>query len=203
MTDSGLSTRLRQQSRRAGLMVGITMVLAIAICIFGAAGLFAWLSRPFSDLIPVVAPAAQVQSTAAPDEPTGQPPAQGDRTSRSRRRRNRPSPHPRRQLSPRPQTSSNPRIRSRRPVGQFPYRTLDGRFGDRCLAAGDAVAVPGRRRTDLRIRTTVIAGCASAPRMVRRAGSWKSSRSRISRDGRFSSSLTRAKKASYRRCNVC
>jgi hypothetical protein len=59
-------------------MVGITMVLAIAICIFGAAGLFAWLSRPFSDLIPVVAPAAQVQPTAAPDEPAGQPPAQED-----------------------------------------------------------------------------------------------------------------------------
>ncbi len=75
MTDSGLSTRLRQQSRRAGLMVGITMVLAIAICIFGAAGLFAWLSRPFSDLIPVVAPAAQVQPAAEPDEPSGQQPA--------------------------------------------------------------------------------------------------------------------------------
>jgi hypothetical protein len=75
MTDSGLSTRLKQQSRRAGLMVGITMVLAIAICIFGAAGLFAWLSRPFSDLIPVVAPAAQIQATAAPTEPTSPPPA--------------------------------------------------------------------------------------------------------------------------------
>src|SRR5215212_3925857 len=74
MTDSGLSTRLRQQSRRAGLMVGITMVLAIAICIFGAAGLFAWLSRPFSDLIPVVAPVAQIQATAAPAQPAGQPP---------------------------------------------------------------------------------------------------------------------------------
>ncbi len=74
MTDSGLSTRLRQQSRRAGLMVGITMVLAIAICIFGAAGLFAWLSRPFSDLIPIVAPAAQIQATSAPiDSPDGQP----------------------------------------------------------------------------------------------------------------------------------
>jgi hypothetical protein len=78
MTDSGLSTRLRQQSRRAGLMVGFTMVLAIAICIFGAAGIFAWLSRPFSDLIPVVAPAAQIQSTAAPAEPTGQRTAPGD-----------------------------------------------------------------------------------------------------------------------------
>src|SRR5918998_4798971 len=75
MTDSGLSTRLRQQSRRAGLMVGITMVLAIAICIFGAAGTFAWLSRPFSDLIPMVAPAAQVQPAAQPAEPAGQQPA--------------------------------------------------------------------------------------------------------------------------------
>src|SRR5688572_19755208 len=75
MTDSGLSTRLRQQSRRAGLMVGITMVLAIAICIFGAAGLFAWLSRPFSDLIPIVAPAAQVQEAAEPAEPPVQQPA--------------------------------------------------------------------------------------------------------------------------------
>jgi hypothetical protein len=60
-------------------MVGITMVLAIAICIFGAAGLFAWLSRPFSDLIPIVAPAAQVQPTAAPAESAGQPPVpEGD-----------------------------------------------------------------------------------------------------------------------------
>lgn len=75
MTDSGLSTRLRHQSRRAGLMVGITMVLAIAICIFGAAGLFAWLSRPFSDLIPVIAPAAVVQSTADPAEPANEQPA--------------------------------------------------------------------------------------------------------------------------------
>jgi hypothetical protein len=78
MTDSGLSTRLRQQSRRAGLMVGITMVLAIAICIFGAAGLFAWLSRPFSDLIPVVAPAAQVQQAEEPAEPSDLQPAGED-----------------------------------------------------------------------------------------------------------------------------
>jgi hypothetical protein len=56
-------------------MVGITMVLAIAICIFGAAGLFAWLSRPFSDLIPVVAPAAQVQQASEPADPSGQQPA--------------------------------------------------------------------------------------------------------------------------------
>jgi hypothetical protein len=86
MTDSGLSTRLRQQSRRAGLMVGITMFLAIAICIFGAAGLFAWLSRPFSDLIPMVAPAAQVQETSVPvdsadDQPEVEQPAPIDPVS--------------------------------------------------------------------------------------------------------------------------
>jgi hypothetical protein len=81
MTDSGLSTRLRQQSRRSGLMVGITMVFAIAICIFGAAALFAALARPFSDLIPVVAQApdtsVQEPDTASEvDQPLAQPTAE-------------------------------------------------------------------------------------------------------------------------------
>jgi hypothetical protein len=49
-------------------MVGFTMVLAMVILIFGAAGLFAWLSRPFSDLIPMVAPAAGIQATAPPTD---------------------------------------------------------------------------------------------------------------------------------------
>jgi hypothetical protein len=84
MTDSGLSTRLRQQHRRAGLMVGVTMGIVIAICIFGAAVVFAALSQPFSDLIPMAGPAAPVQApapesntsngedqaVAAPQEPT-------------------------------------------------------------------------------------------------------------------------------------
>jgi hypothetical protein len=57
-------------------MVGISMVLTIAICIFGAAGLFAWLSRPFSDLIPMSAPAAEApitQPTTAAPPPTAAP----------------------------------------------------------------------------------------------------------------------------------
>jgi hypothetical protein len=66
MTDSGLSTRLRQQHRRAGLMVGVTMGIVIAICIFGAALLFAALSQPFSDLIPLAGSVAPVQ-TAVPE----------------------------------------------------------------------------------------------------------------------------------------
>ena len=62
MTDSGLSTRLRQQHRRAGLMVGVTMGIVIAICVFGAAALFAALSRPFSDLIPMAGPVSTIQT---------------------------------------------------------------------------------------------------------------------------------------------
>jgi hypothetical protein len=54
-------------------MVGITMVLAIVILIFGAAGVFAWLSRPFSDLIPMVAPAAEVPAPDTGDEPAAPP----------------------------------------------------------------------------------------------------------------------------------
>lgn len=51
-------------------MVGITMALAITICILGSAGLFAWLSRPFSDLIPMVAPAAEFVGGETPPAPT-------------------------------------------------------------------------------------------------------------------------------------
>ena len=70
MTDTGLSTRLRQQHRRAGLMVGVTMGIVIAICIFGAAVVFAALSQPFSDLIPMAGQVAPAQ-TSAPD--SGEP----------------------------------------------------------------------------------------------------------------------------------
>ena len=52
-------------------MVGFTMVLVMIILIFGAAGLFAWLSRPFSDLVPMVAPAVGIQSTEPPANSEG------------------------------------------------------------------------------------------------------------------------------------
>jgi uncharacterized protein YgiM (DUF1202 family) len=48
------------------------MVLAIAICIFGAAALFAALAQPFSDLIPMVAPAP---AQSAQDAPANNQPA--------------------------------------------------------------------------------------------------------------------------------
>jgi hypothetical protein len=56
-------------------MVGFTMVLAMAILIFGAAGLFAWLSRPFSDLIPVVPAPANAPVIEAPQQPAEAPQA--------------------------------------------------------------------------------------------------------------------------------
>ena len=45
-------------------MVGVTMLLVMAICIFGAAALYAALSRPFSDLVPNVAPSAQISAAS-------------------------------------------------------------------------------------------------------------------------------------------
>ena len=202
MTDSGLSTRLRQQSRRAGLMVGITMVLAIAICIFGAAGLFAWLSRPFSDLIPVVAPAAQIQPsgrtsrTVRPTTGSGEEPAieaQAEPTQ--------PAPAAPTDFPDRRGVRAHASDR-RRPVGQFPHRALHDRFGDRCPSASDAAAVPGRRRADRRIRVTAIAGCASAPKTARKAGSGDPHRA-VSAVTAVLVVPDRSKKASNRRCNVC
>lgn len=62
-------------------MVGITMALAIAILIFGAAGLFAWLSRPFSDLIPMVAPAAEITAPVNDEEPAIEAPVNQDQAA--------------------------------------------------------------------------------------------------------------------------
>lgn len=51
MTDPGLTNRLRQHSRRAGLNVGVSMALAIAICIFGFATIYARLTPVLSDFV--------------------------------------------------------------------------------------------------------------------------------------------------------
>jgi hypothetical protein len=56
MTDPGLTDRLRQKSRRAGLAVGLSMALTIAICIGGATVIYAALVEPLSQFIPIPAP---------------------------------------------------------------------------------------------------------------------------------------------------
>ncbi len=78
MTDSGLTRRLRQQSHRSGLAVGITMALAIAVCIGGFTLLYVKLDpwvRDFSGSEPAPTATArdQASSNNDEDEPTAEP----------------------------------------------------------------------------------------------------------------------------------
>jgi hypothetical protein len=57
VTDSGLNRRLRQHSRRAGLAVGLTMALTIAICIGGFSVIYAQLQPWISDFVSQEPPA--------------------------------------------------------------------------------------------------------------------------------------------------
>ena len=70
MTDPGLSNRLRQHSRRAGLNVGVSMAFAIAICILGFATIYAQLTPVLSDFVGQDPRDAPVARTAPP--PAGQ-----------------------------------------------------------------------------------------------------------------------------------
>ena len=56
MTDTGLTTRLRQHSRRAGLAVALAMGLTIAICIGGFAVIYAQLQPFIRDFVSQEAP---------------------------------------------------------------------------------------------------------------------------------------------------
>lgn len=100
MTHPGLNHRLRQRSRRAGVMIGVSMALTIALCVAGFSVIYASLDDVLGDFVtrdqaaavdeePVAgtqiaaeepaatdAPAEQTQPTAAPTappEPTAPP----------------------------------------------------------------------------------------------------------------------------------
>ncbi len=51
MSDPGLTNRLRQRSRRAGLAVGLTMALTIAVCIGSFAWIYAKADPLFADFV--------------------------------------------------------------------------------------------------------------------------------------------------------
>jgi hypothetical protein len=51
MSDPGLTNRLRQRSRRAGLAVGLSMALTIAVCIGSFAWIFVRAEPLFADLV--------------------------------------------------------------------------------------------------------------------------------------------------------
>jgi hypothetical protein len=85
MSDPGLTNRLRQRSRRAGLAVGLSMALTIAVCIGSFAWIYAKADPLFADLVgndlttPTRAATASVAATAArgsandEPEPTEEP----------------------------------------------------------------------------------------------------------------------------------
>ena len=81
MTDTGLSDRLRQQSRRSGMMVGLSMALTIAVCIGAFVFSYARLGSLASDFVSQEATfvptpnlaATGIAAVAPPPEPTPTP----------------------------------------------------------------------------------------------------------------------------------
>lgn len=83
MTDPGLNQRLRQRSRRAGFMIGISMALTIAVCVGGFSVIYAALDGTVADFIsrdvedPVIPTEIPTEEAVAQNEgntPTEQPP---------------------------------------------------------------------------------------------------------------------------------
>jgi hypothetical protein len=61
MRDPGLSFRLSQRSRRSGLMIGISMALAITVLVATFAVIYAWLDPLTTDFITKQPPTAAVR----------------------------------------------------------------------------------------------------------------------------------------------
>lgn len=64
MTDLGLNRRLRQRSRRAGVMIGVSMALTIALCVTGFSVIYASLDDVLGDFVSGDQPVA---ATEAPE----------------------------------------------------------------------------------------------------------------------------------------
>lgn len=77
MTDPGLNHRLRQRSRRAGVMIGISMALTIAVCVGSFSVIYASLDDVVGDFVSRGQDVAAVRTPTAAPEPTaaGQQPA--------------------------------------------------------------------------------------------------------------------------------
>lgn len=84
MTDPGLNHRLRQRSRRAGFMIGISMLLTIAVCVGSFSIIYAQLDTIVGDFVsrnepgrtrtsPPTQVAVVVPTDASSDEPTAAP----------------------------------------------------------------------------------------------------------------------------------
>jgi hypothetical protein len=76
MTDPGLNQRLRQRSRRAGFMIGISMALTIIVCVGGFSVIYAALDDTVGDFIsrdvpePVIPTAEPTEADVAQESDT-------------------------------------------------------------------------------------------------------------------------------------
>lgn len=68
MTNPGLNQRLRQRSRRAGLMIGISMALTIGVCVAGFSFIYAALDDTVGDFV-----ARDVPEPVIPTQPPTEP----------------------------------------------------------------------------------------------------------------------------------
>jgi hypothetical protein len=72
MTDPGLNQRLRQRSRRAGFMIGLSMALTIAVCVGGFSFLYAAMDSTFADFITHEVPTAVIPTAPPTQEQVAQ-----------------------------------------------------------------------------------------------------------------------------------
>lgn len=78
MTDPGLNQRLRQRSRRSGLMIGLSMLLTLMVCVASFTMIYARLEPVVADFvgrgdIEVPTPIPTQEPVAAAPEPTAPP----------------------------------------------------------------------------------------------------------------------------------
>lgn len=87
MTDPGLNHRLRQRSRRAGIMIGLSMLLTMMVCVASFSFIYAGLddvvgdfvSRAESDAQPTPLP-TEIAAAAPTEPPAPEPTAAADPT---------------------------------------------------------------------------------------------------------------------------
>ena len=82
MTDRGLNTRLRQRSRRAGVMIGVSMAITIALCVVGFSIIYSALDEFTADFVDNNDPTAVATSSneVAGTQPTAEATEQTDGT---------------------------------------------------------------------------------------------------------------------------
>ncbi len=71
MVEPGLTSRLRQHSRKSGMLVGLSMAAAIGICIFGFIWIYVRVGPIFSDFIPAKSASLTPVSSLLSGTPTG------------------------------------------------------------------------------------------------------------------------------------